>query len=69
MSNLYAIGVIGALFIAMFAVTVHVVHLLNRKNIEISTGAVGGVRSLGKCDGGCSRQCSYPCSHTPESCI
>ena len=42
MSNINAIGVIGALFIALFAVTVHVVHLLNRKNIEIVSGVAYG---------------------------
>ena len=42
MSDLYAIGMIGALFIATFAVTVHVVHLLNRKNIEIVSGVAYG---------------------------
>ena len=43
MSEINVIGVIGALFIAAFAITVHVVHLINRKNIEIVTGFVQGV--------------------------
>jgi len=42
MSNLYAIGMIGALFIAAFFFMHHVVIMLNRKNIEIVSGVAYG---------------------------
>jgi hypothetical protein len=44
MSDLYAIGMIGTLFIAACFFNHHIVQMINRRNIEIVSGvAVGGV--------------------------